>query len=86
MQRRQSTEDKIVSHPYFHLDGLDQAGPLQLLHLVGHGGTEELRAPVARDDLEDLIDLLLRVQVEQRIRVGRVRQDLEECEAGVIRV
>lgn len=52
-----------------HLDGVLQAGALQLGHLCCHGGREELRAPLPRDHLEDLVDLLLEIHVQQPIRL-----------------
>ena len=38
-------------------------------NLGGHGGAEELGAALARDDFEDLVDLLLEVHVEQPVRL-----------------
>ena len=52
-----------------HFDRVLQARPLQLLHLCGHGGGEQLRAPIPRNDLQDLVDLLLEVHVEQPVRL-----------------
>ncbi len=54
---------------HLHLDRVLQARPLKLLDFCGHGGGEELRAPFARDDLQDLVDLLLEVHVEQPVRL-----------------
>mmetsp|Transcript_4404 Transcript_4404/g.13342 ORF Transcript_4404/g.13342 Transcript_4404/m.13342 type:complete len:249 (-) Transcript_4404:221-967(-) len=50
-----------------HPDWVLEAGPLKLLNLARHGRREELGAPVPRDDLENLVDLLLEVHVEEPV-------------------
>ena len=54
---------------HLHLDRVAQARALKLGHLAGHRGGEELRASLARDHLEDLVNLLLEVEVEQPVRL-----------------
>ena len=54
---------------HLHLDRVPEARALKLSHLARHGRGEQLRAPVPRDNLEDLVDLLLKVEVEQPVRL-----------------
>jgi hypothetical protein len=61
--------DCLVLGIDLHLDGVGEAGSLQLGHLGGHCGRKQLRAPLLGDDLQDLVDLLLEVHVEEPVRL-----------------
>ena len=54
---------------HLHLDRVAQAGALQLGHLAGHGGAVQLGAPVPGDGLQDLVNLLLKVQAQDAVRL-----------------
>ena len=69
----------------FHLDRVPQARALELRHLARHRRAEQLRPSVARDHLEDLVDLLLEVEVQQSVRLVQA-QHLELLQAEPLRV
>eukprot|EP00050_Salpingoeca_kvevrii_P022456 m.126703 g.126703 ORF g.126703 m.126703 type:complete len:401 (+) comp9711_c0_seq5:83-1285(+) len=54
---------------HLHLNGIAQRGALELGHLVCHGGREEQRTALLGDALEQLVNFLLKVHVQNTIRL-----------------
>mmetsp|Transcript_38111 Transcript_38111/g.109002 ORF Transcript_38111/g.109002 Transcript_38111/m.109002 type:complete len:368 (+) Transcript_38111:705-1808(+) len=59
----------VVLGAHLHLDRPPQGGPLELGHLGRHRGGEEERVPLARDDLQNLVQGLVEVHRQETVRL-----------------